>query len=69
MATIAIVRYWRFRYAAAPSCTARAISCIRSDPGGRRSSQTARPTPYATAIVAQMSAKRTACSWNQLITK
>ena len=39
IATIPIVMYWRFRYAAAPSWTARAISCIFSDPAGRVSTQ------------------------------
>ena len=34
MATAAIVVYCRRRYAAAPSCTAREISCIRSLPAG-----------------------------------
>ena len=35
-ATIPMIVYWRFRYAAAPSCTAAEISCIRSLPGDRR---------------------------------
>jgi hypothetical protein len=60
IATIAIVVYWRRRYAAAPSCTARAISCIRSVPAGRPSSQRVSQRPYATAAAAQRSAKRTA---------
>ena len=34
MATRPIVMYWRRRYAAAPSCTARAISRMRSEPAG-----------------------------------
>ena len=45
MATMAIVRYCRFKYAAAPSWMARAISCIRSVPAGRPSTHTARPMP------------------------
>ena len=32
--TAAIVAYWRFRYACAPSWTAREMPCIRSLPGG-----------------------------------
>ena len=32
--TIAIVEYWRFRYALAPVCTAAAISRMRSLPSG-----------------------------------
>ncbi|MCG3188499.1 MAG: hypothetical protein LKCHEGNO_00531 [Burkholderiaceae bacterium] len=31
--TMAIVRYWRARYAAAPCCTAPEISCMRALPG------------------------------------
>ena len=44
-ATTAIVVYWRLRYAAAPCCTAREISCMRSFPAGSRRSQTVRYMP------------------------
>src|SRR3954471_6537910 len=60
--------YCRFRYAAAPSWTARAISRMRSLPSGCASSQTVRPIPYATATAAQMSANSTAWSLKKLPT-
>src|SRR5918911_2492781 len=66
--TSAIVVYWRLRYAAAPSWTARAISRMRSFPSGRCSSQTVRPTPYATANAPQMSANSTGWSLKKLPT-
>src|SRR6266511_326040 len=66
-ATSAIVVYWRRRYAAAPSWTAREISRIRSDPAGCRSSQTVRPMPYRTATAPQTSAKSTAWSLKKSI--
>src|SRR5439155_15618971 len=60
--------YCRRRYAAAPSCTARAISRIRSFPSGWRSSQTVRPTPYPIATPAQTSANSTGWSLKKLPT-
>ena len=41
----AIVMYWRRRYAAAPSWTALAISCMRSVPAGCLSSHAVSPRP------------------------
>ena len=38
-ATTAMIMYWRFRYAFAPSCTAPEISCMRSLPGDFASSR------------------------------
>jgi hypothetical protein len=60
MATIAIVVYCLRRYAAAPSCTALAISCIRSFPAGCWSSHHVRYSPYKTATAAHTSANATA---------
>ena len=54
--TPAIVVYWRFRYARAPSCTAAEIVRIASLPGDSASSAREVRTPYATAAPAQMSA-------------
>ena len=47
--TPAIVVYWRFRYARAPSCTAAEIVRIVSLPGDSASSAREVRTPYATA--------------------
>ena len=52
IATIAIVVYCFFRYAAAPSWTAAEISRIRSFPAGCLSSHQIRYSPYATATPA-----------------
>src|SRR4051795_1027002 len=60
--------YWRFRYAAAPSWTAREISRMRSFPAGCRISQTVKPIPYAIAIAEQISANSTAWSLKKLAT-
>src|SRR3954451_20076064 len=65
---MAIVMYWRFRYAAAPSWTAREISRMRSFPAGCRISQTVKPIPYAIAIAEQTSANSTAWSLKKLPT-
>ena len=59
-AKVMIVVYCRRRYADAPSCTAPAISRIRSFPSGCRSSQIVSQAPYATATPAQTSARSTA---------
>src|SRR6266545_7283052 len=66
-ATTAIVMYWRRRYAAAPSCTARAISRMRSLPAGWLSSQYVRPMPYAIATPAHTSANKTGWSLKKSI--
>jgi hypothetical protein len=66
-ATPAIVTYWRRRYAAAPSCTARAISCIRSLPAGCRNSHMVKYKPQPTATAAQTSANATALSLKKSI--
>ena len=44
-ATPEMVMYWRRRYAVAPSCTAREISCMRSVPGDCCSSHQVSTTP------------------------
>src|SRR3990170_6989390 len=62
MATTAIVVYCLRRYAAAPSWTARAISCIRSFPAGCLSSHHVKYSPYKTATAAHASANPTAWS-------
>ena len=61
-----MVIYWRRRYAAAPSCTARAIACIASLPAGCCCSHLVKysesdPTP------AQMSPNATAWSLKKSI--
>ncbi len=50
-ATIAIVVYWRFRNAIAPSWIAAAIDCIVALPAGCLSTQEARYTPYRIAMM------------------
>ena len=45
MATIAMIVYWRLRYAFAPSWTAPEISCMRSLPGERPSSRCVTSAP------------------------
>ena len=59
MATMAMIRYWRFRYALAPSWTAPEISCIRSFPGDFASRRWVISAPYSTAAPAHTSAIRT----------
>ncbi len=58
-ATTEIVMYCRRRYADAPSCTARAISCMRSLPAGRASRRTVRTTAHTIPTTAQISANST----------
>ncbi len=60
--------YCRFRYASAPSWTARWISRIRSFPDGLPSTHTVSPIPDAIATPAQISANSTACSLKKLAT-
>ena len=45
IATRAMIMYWRFRYALAPSWTASEISCMRSLPGERLSSRLVTSAP------------------------
>ena len=54
--TIAIVRYWRFKYACAPCCIAAAISCIRALPAGCFRIHEMDHTPKTTAAKPQASA-------------
>ena len=58
-ATPAMIVYWRRRYAFAPSCTAREISCISALPGERASSQREVTMPYTTAAPEHTSAMTT----------
>ena len=55
-ATPAMIVYWRFRYAFAPSCTAAEMGCISSLPGESDSSQREVTIPYRTAQPAHTSA-------------
>ena len=54
--TIAIVVYWRFRYARAPSWTAPEMRTMSALPGDSASRERVVRTPYATAPIAQTSA-------------
>src|SRR4051794_39862282 len=56
--TIAMVVYWRRRYADAPSCTAADSVRIVSLPGDRASSDRVVSTPYTTAAAAHRTATR-----------
>ncbi len=54
--TIAMVVYWRLRYARAPSCTAPEMRTISVLPGESASSERVVNTPYVTAAAAHTSA-------------
>src|SRR5436305_14590020 len=64
--TPAIVVYWRFRYALAPSCTAAEIARMRSFPGDSASREREVTAPYTMAHDAHTRATRTPCCVRKL---